>query len=71
MDEAHGNVIKLVPVSVIDFFMESRTEASWVGYNVGANELEGVRPSGVQLRVWGPWRCLVQGPMLVTTWVFL
>ena len=31
---------------VIDFCVKSRAEASWVGCDVGVNELEGVRPIG-------------------------
>ena len=46
MDKAHEDVIKLARVSVIDFFMESRAEAGWVGCDVGVNELEGVRIDG-------------------------
>ena len=46
MDKADENVTKFIPVSVIGFFMESHAEASWVGCDVGADELEGVKPSG-------------------------
>lgn len=46
MDEAHEDVVKFAAVSVIDFFVESRAEAGWVGCEVGLDELEGIRPDG-------------------------
>ena len=46
MYKAHKDVIKLAPVSVIDFSIESCAEAGGVGCDVGIGELEGVRPDG-------------------------
>ena len=46
MDEAHEDVVKFAAVFVIDFFVESRAEAGWVGREVGLDELEGIRPGG-------------------------
>ena len=46
MDEVHEDVVKFAAVSVIDFFVESRAEAGWVGCEMGVDELEGIRPDG-------------------------
>ena len=46
MDEAHEDIVKFAAVFVIDFFVESRAEAGWVGREVGLDELEGIRPGG-------------------------
>ena len=46
MNNAHENINKLAPQSVIDFFIESCSEAGWVGCNVVIGELEGARPDG-------------------------
>ena len=54
MDQAHEDVIKLVPVSVIDFFMESCAKASWVGCDVGVDELKGTSLSGGVIESLGP-----------------